>query len=173
MWMHRNKDGECLDHIWTPWRMKYIMKNNKNPDCIFCSAAASEADEENLIFYRGEHVFMILNRYPYTSGHVMCVPYDHVPNLQDLTLETRVELMEYTTKAVTVLQNVYSPGGFNIGMNLGRVAGAGVAAHLHMHVVPRWEGDTSFMSSVGNARVLPESLPDTYQRVMEAWESFM
>ena len=113
---------------------------------------------------------MILNRYPYTSGHIMCVPYVHVSRLEDLTTEVRVELMEQVTKAVTVLSAVYQPEGFNVGMNLGDVAGAGIADHLHMHIVPRWGGDTSFISTLGQTRVLPESLAETYQRVKEAWE---
>jgi len=166
------KDQQDLDHIWTPWRMEYIQEHNEDKACIFCSAAKGEDDRENLVFYRGKHVFMILNRYPYTSGHVMCVPYAHKPRLRDITQETRGEMMELVNKAVEVLQQVYTPEGFNIGLNLGEVAGAGVAEHLHMHIVPRWTGDTSFMSAVGNTRVLPESLPDTYKRVIEAWEAF-
>ena len=161
-----------MDHIWTPWRMKYILKNNENNDCIFCAAVEGGDDRENLVFYRGEHVFMILNRYPYTSGHVMCVPYDHQSRLADIPKEARGELMELVNKAVEVLQSVYSPEGFNIGLNLGEVAGAGVADHLHIHIVPRWTGDTSFMTALGDTRVLPESLPDTYKRVKEAWEAF-
>ena len=161
-----------MDHIWTPWRMKYIQQNNQDDGCIFCLAANGEDDRENLIFYRGGNAFMILNRYPYTSGHVMCVPYAHEARLRDVTKETRGELMEMVNKAVDVLQRVYEPEGFNIGLNLGQVAGAGVAEHLHIHIVPRWTGDTSFMTAVGDTRVLPESLPVTYQRVKEAWESF-
>jgi len=161
-----------LDHIWTPWRMKYIQENSDTENCIFCSAAMGEDDCNKLVFFRGEHVFMILNRYPYTTGHVMCVPYAHERRLHDLTKETRIEMMDFTSKAVQVLQRVYAPEGFNIGLNLGKVAGAGVADHLHMHIVPRWMGDTSFMSAVGDTRVLPESLTDTYRRVKKAWEAF-
>jgi len=160
-----------LDHIWTPWRMKYIQENHDKENCIFCSAATSEDDFVNLVFFRGEHVFMILNRYPYTSGHVMCVPYVHERTLQGLSREIRVEMMDFTSRAVEVLQKVYAPEGFNVGLNLGKVAGAGVADHLHMHIVPRWMGDTNFMSAVGETRVLPESLTDTYRRVKEAWEA--
>jgi ATP adenylyltransferase len=150
--------------------MKYILKNNEDQECIFCAAAKGNNDPENLIFNRGEHVFMILNRYPYTSGHVMCVPYAHEAHLADITKETRGEMMEMVNKAVEALQKVYSPEGFNIGLNLGEVAGAGVAEHLHIHIVPRWPGDTSFMTAVGDTRVLPESLTDTYRRVKESWE---
>ncbi len=161
-----------MDRIWTPWRMKYIKENNGDLDCFFCSAVKGENDRDNLVFYRGEHVFMILNRYPYTSGHVMCVPYAHEARLQDITKEARGELMELVSIAIEVLQLVYEPEGFNIGLNLGEVAGAGVAEHLHIHIVPRWTGDTSFMTAVGDTRVLPESLPVTYQRVKEAWDAF-
>lgn len=161
-----------MTHIWTPWRMKYIQENNDEQGCVFCLAAAAEDGLDNLVFHRGEGVFMILNRYPYTSGHVMCVPYVHVDRLQDLQRASRLELMDMVCKAVEVLQLVYHPEGFNIGLNLGKVAGAGIADHLHMHIVPRWGGDTNFMSTVGQTRVLPESLSETYRRVKEAWDAF-
>jgi len=152
--------------------MKYIQENRTEQGCVFCLAAEGDDGLENLIFHRGEGVFMILNRFPYTSGHVMCVPYVHVAKLQDLPAEERFELMEMVTKAVSVLDSVYQPEGFNLGMNLGDVAGAGIADHLHMHIVPRWGGDTSFISAVGQTRVLPESLSETYQRVKAAWDKF-
>jgi ATP adenylyltransferase len=150
--------------------MKYIQQNHKADQCIFCLAAESGEDEENLVFYRGRYVFIILNRYPYTSGHVMCVPYAHKARLHDLTEATRAEMMELVSRSVEVLQTVYGPDGFNVGLNLGEMAGAGVADHLHTHIVPRWAGDTNFMSSVGGTRVLPEALTDTYRRVKEAWD---
>ena len=158
-----------MDHIWTPWRMKYIQENEKSSGCVFCTAANAADDAEQLIFFRGKTAFMILNRYPYTSGHVMCVPYVHESRLHDLSRKTRIEIMELTSKAVEVLQRVYQPDGFNVGLNLGEMAGAGIAKHLHMHIVPRWGGDTNFMSSVGNTRVLPESLEDTFQRIRQMW----
>ena len=152
--------------------MKYIQEHHDYPGCVFCLAAAEPDGEENLIFHRGEHVFMILNRFPYTSGHVMCVPYAHVDRLHALSQEARAEMMEMTNKAIDVLQLVYKPEGFNVGLNLGEMAGAGVADHLHMHIVPRWGGDTNFMSTVGETRVLPESLTETYERVKTAWDNF-
>jgi len=152
--------------------MKYIQEHHDYPGCVFCLAAAEPDGEENLIFHRGEHVFMILNRFPYTSGHVMCVPYAHVDRLHALSQDARAEMMEMTNKAVDVLQIVYKPEGFNVGLNLGEMAGAGVADHLHMHIVPRWGGDTNFMSTVGETRVLPESLTETYARVKTAWDEF-
>lgn len=161
-----------MDQIWTPWRMKYIQENHDSEDCIFCMAAKAEDGDDNLVFHRGEHVFMILNRYPYTNGHVMCVPYAHVDQLHALSEVARSEMMEMTSVAVDVLHSVYEPEGFNVGMNLGEVAGAGVADHLHVHIVPRWGGDTNFMSTISRTRVLPESLPETYRRVKNAWEKF-
>ena len=161
-----------MDYLWTPWRMKYILEHHDYDACIFCEAVEAEQDEENLIFYQGERAFMILNRYPYTSGHIMCVPFAHENRLDQLCSETRIEMMELINKAVQVLQSVYHPEGFNIGMNLGEVAGAGVEDHLHMHIVPRWQGDTSFMSAVSDTRVLPEALPETFRRVKQAWEAF-
>ena len=152
--------------------MKYIQENQPNDECIFCMAAESDEDEKHLVFYRGEYVYMILNRYPYTSGHVMSVPYVHEARLHDLTEAARAEMMELVSRAVQVLQSVYGPEGFNIGLNLGEMAGAGVADHLHTHVVPRWGGDTNFMTSVSATRVLPETLSETYRRVKEAWELF-
>ena len=159
-----------MDHLWTPWRKKYVQGQHDDQGCIFCMAAAAEDGVENLIFFRGIYNYMILNRYPYTNGHLMCVPYAHEERLEDLDRDTRVEMMDLITKAVRVLKEVYHPEGFNIGLNLGEIAGAGVAEHLHMHIVPRWAGDTNFMTAVGSTRVLPESLVETYQRVSVAWE---
>ena len=159
-----------MDRIWTPWRMKYIQENQPEDECIFCLAAESNEDEKNLVFHRGEHVYMILNRYPYTSGHVMSVSYAHEARLHNLTEAARGEMIELVSLSVQVLQSVYAPDGFNVGLNLGEMAGAGVADHLHMHIVPRWGGDTNFMTSVGRTRVLPETLSETYRRVKEAWE---
>jgi len=161
-----------VDRIWTPWRMKYIQEHQDYPDCVFCVAAAEPDGLDNLIFHRGEHAFMILNRFPYNSGHVMCVPYAHVDRLHALSQEARAEMMEMTNQAIDVLQLVYKPQGFNVGLNLGEMAGAGMADHLHMHIVPRWGGDANFMSTIGETRVLPESLSETYERVKTAWEAY-
>lgn len=161
-----------MDPLFTPWRMKYIQENQPENECIFCLAAESQEDEKHLVFYRGTHVYLILNRYPYTSGHVMCVPYSHASRLDKLTQAARTEMMELVNRSIEVLESVYEPDGFNVGLNLGEAAGAGVAGHLHMHIVPRWAGDTNFMTSVGGTRVLPETLGDTYQRVKEAWDRF-
>jgi len=152
--------------------MKYIQEHANYDGCVFCLAAKDDDDEKNLIFHRGKLVYMILNRYPYTSGHIMCVPYAHENRLNDLPDEARIEMMACVCKAEAVLQSVYQPEGFNIGLNLGEMAGAGIADHLHVHIVPRWGGDTNFMTAVGATRVLPEALPETLLRVRTAWDKF-
>jgi len=149
--------------------MKY-MQSNKVEGCIFCMAQEMEDGIENLIAYRDKHSYVILNRYPYTSGHLMVVPYEHKATLETLTPEIRAEMMELATRCMTVLRKIYKPPAFNIGVNIGEAAGAGVIGHVHMHIVPRWAGDTNFMSTVGHARVLPELLEDTYQRIKKGFE---
>jgi ATP adenylyltransferase len=150
--------------------MTYI-QSEKEKKCVFCDELKRPDGLENLIVYRGPRAFVILNRYPYTSGHLMAVPYEHLPSLDLLDAEVRAEMMELTTKAIQVLRKIYTPQGFNIGINIGEAAGAGIAAHVHMHIVPRWGGDTNFMSSLANTRVLPESLEETYTRVRQEWLS--
>lgn len=158
-----------MKHLWSPWRMKYIQGNQKNNQCVFCVAPQQEDGHENLIIARGEHAFVILNRFPYTSGHIMVVPYDHRPNLPDLDQSTRVEMIELLNRGLQVLQTVYKPEGFNLGANIGSVAGAGIAEHFHFHIVPRWAGDTNFMSTLSGTRVLPEALEDSFRRIREGW----
>ena len=153
-----------MNHIWSPWRMEYI-ENSKEDGCVFCSAQEKEDGAENLIAFRGERAYVILNRYPYTSGHIMILPFDHKPNLEELDSETRAEMMELTARAMAVLRKIYRPEAFNMGANIGEAAGAGVKEHFHIHIVPRWAGDTNFMSTVGETRVLPEALERTYERV--------
>lgn len=144
--------------------MEYI-ENSKEEGCIFCLVQEKEDNAENLIAFRGEYAYVILNRYPYTSGHLMVVPFAHQPNLEELDPETRAEMMELTTHCMAVLRKVYNPQAFNIGANIGEAAGAGVKEHVHIHIVPRWAGDTNFMSAIGETRVLPEELETTYQRI--------
>jgi ATP adenylyltransferase len=163
------KWSKALNYLWSPWRMSYIENHSKEEQCVFCVAVASDKDEDNLIMARGKQVFIILNRYPYTSGHLMVVPYEHCSSLEQLDPQTRAEMMELTNRAILVLKSVYQPQGFNLGMNIGEAAGAGIAEHIHLHIVPRWGGDTNFMSSLADTRVLPEALEDTYRRVRAAW----
>jgi len=149
--------------------MTYI-ENSKEDGCIFCHLQTQKDGPENLIVHRGELAYVILNRYPYTSGHVMIVPFIHKPNLDELDAPTRAELMELTSLATSVLRNVYKTQAFNIGVNIGEAAGAGVKEHVHIHVVPRWVGDTNFMSSLAETRVLPEALEDTWKRLSEGFQ---
>ena len=159
-----------MNHIWSPWRMEYIENNTKEDGCIFCNAQDKEDSAENLIVFRGERSYVILNRFPYTSGHLMIVPLEHQPTLEELDAQTRAEMMELTSRSMTVLRNVYNPQAFNMGANIGEAAGAGVREHVHIHVVPRWYGDTNFMSTLGETRVLPETLEDTYERVRKGFQ---
>mgnify|MGYP000982321908 CR=1 FL=1 len=139
--------------------------------CIFCAKHAGHNDEENLILHRGRHNFVLLNLYPYTTGHLMVAPYAHIAMLDELPPEAAAELMELTQSAVRRLREVYRPQGLNIGMNLGECAGAGIAGHLHMHVLPRWPGDANFMTTIGETRVMPEELPETWRRLSHAFRS--
>jgi len=150
--------------------MAYIENNTKVDGCVFCTMQEMEDSAENLIAYRGERVFVILNRYPYTSGHLMVVPFEHKSNFETLDSETRAEMMELTARCMTVLRKIYNPHAFNMGANIGEAAGAGILEHVHIHIVPRWAGDTNFMSAVGETRVLPESLEDTYARVKKVFQ---
>jgi ATP adenylyltransferase len=149
--------------------MKFVQSQDTKNDCVFCRVQAQTSDVENLIVFRGRTAFVILNRYPYTSGHLMAVANIHLPTLEVLEPEIRAEMMELATKGMAILRKVYRPEGFNFGANIGAAAGAGIAGHVHLHVVPRWTGDTNFMSALAETRVLPEQLYETYQRVCNAW----
>lgn len=153
--------------------MEYINNHKTVTGCVFCTALEQPDGPENLIIARGSLAFVILNRYPYTSGHLMVVPNAHQSSLDALDPASRAEIMELTNQTIQVLLNIYHPQGFNLGMNIGSVAGAGIAEHVHMHVVPRWGGDTNFMSAVADTRVLPETLEDTYQRVLAGWQGLL
>ncbi len=160
-----------MKYIWSPWRMTYIQKHKEEVEgCVFCEAQGLSDGPDNLILYRGQQAFVILNRYPYTSGHLMVVPNKHDPSLDGLDASARAELMELATQIMSMLGKEYHAQGFNIGINIGEAAGAGITEHVHLHVVPRWTGDTNFMSSLGETRVLPETLEDTYHRLRRAWE---
>ncbi len=150
--------------------MEYIENHDKEEGCVFCNAQAMPDSAENLIAFRGERAYVILNRYPYTSGHLMVIPFEHKTTLEELDSATRAEMMELTTRCTTILKKIYNPQGFNIGVNMGEAAGAGVLGHVHIHIVPRWKGDTNFMSTVGETRVLPEELERTWRRVKNEFE---
>jgi ATP adenylyltransferase len=162
-----------MDYLWSPWRYRYMAEASKgsNDRCIFCDALAANEDEKTLVVFRGEKSFIILNRYPYTSGHVMVVPYAHVADLATAEPDALAEIMHLAQRMQVTLGNVYQPEGYNIGMNLGRAAGAGVRGHLHLHVLPRWSGDSNFMTVVGETRVEPEDLATTYEKIRRALAS--
>jgi ATP adenylyltransferase len=157
-----------MDYLWTPWRYRYIADAAKDDRCIFCEAIAANEDAKHLIVLRGEKNFVILNRYPYTSGHVMVVPYTHVADLSAADSDALSEMMRLAQRVQTALAKTYNPQGYNLGMNLGRAAGAGITKHLHLHVLPRWSGDANFMTVVGETRVEPEELSTTYDRLRDA-----
>jgi ATP adenylyltransferase len=171
-----NKSGlvseSKMEHLWSPWRMTYIENNKSEAGCVFCNARAAADDPKKLIVAIGQLAFVILNRYPYTSGHLMVVPNQHVGTLWELDPDTRSEMIELTSQAMLVLGEAYHPQGFNVGMNLGEAAGAGITDHVHMHIVPRWGGDTNFMSTTSATRVIPEALDDSYMRLKKAYENF-
>ena len=157
-----------MKRLWAPWRMKFI--ETKTSDCVFCLVQKEADGPGNLVIFRGKKSFVILNRYPYTSGHFMVVANDHRSSLEDLDAETRAEMMELATQGMGVLRRVYHPHAFNMGANIGEAAGAGIAEHVHIHVVPRWTGDSNFMLPLADTKVMPEALEDTYARLRRAWE---
>jgi ATP adenylyltransferase len=159
-----------MDYIWTPWRYAYVTTATKNEavgQCIFCELVKLPDREANIVL-RASHCFIILNNFPYTSGHIMVVPFAHLDELQKLPADAATEMIALSQKMERVLRKLYSPDGINLGMNVGRAAGAGVAGHIHMHVLPRWVGDASFMTVAAETRVLPESLDVTYERIKKA-----
>jgi ATP adenylyltransferase len=157
-----------MDHLFTPWRYAYISKAGEAQGCLFCDKLKEGDDARAYIVHRYKHCYVILNAFPYTNGHVMVVPYEHVDQLQKLSLETAHEVIEVCQKTERALRQLYQPNGVNMGMNIGEAAGAGVAGHIHMHVLPRWVADANFMSVVAETRVLPETLERTWERMREA-----
>jgi ATP adenylyltransferase len=164
-----------LERLWSPWRSQYVASGgggSAQGRCLFCEIPSDPAkDEENLVVHRAALNYVLLNLFPYVSGHLLIVPYDHIPTLDSASKPITDELMDLTKRSQTILREVYQPDGFNVGMNLGAAAGAGVADHIHMHVLPRWNGDTNFMTTVSETRVLPEDLKATYQKLRGRFES--
>ena len=164
---------EALDRLYTPWRYDYIKgatgeKSITGGACIFCTLRdRPEDDTQNFVLHRARHNYVVLNIYPYISGHLMIVPFEHAADLDAISKETSDELMDLAKRVQTALRDAYHPHGFNLGMNLGQAAGAGVADHLHLHVMPRWTGDANFMTTVGETRVIPEDLRTTYDKLRE------
>lgn len=157
-----------MDFLWTPWRYRYLSEGPHDERCIFCEALALNDDAKSQIVFRGKLSFIILNRFPYTSGHVMIVPYAHVAELPQCEPKALAEMMQLAQKMETALSGIYHPQGFNLGMNLGRCAGAGVTGHLHLHMLPRWIGDANFMTTVAETRMEPEELSVTYEKLKRA-----
>ncbi len=157
-----------MDYLWTPWRFTYIADATKNDRCIFCDLLALHDDAKALIVLRGEKNYVVLNRFPYTSGHVMIVPYQHIADLSACDSDVLSEMMQLARRVQVALASAYQPEGYNLGMNLGRCAGAGVLGHLHLHVLPRWLGDSNFMTVTGETRVQPEDLSTTYEKLRKA-----
>ncbi len=158
------KEGQRERILWAPWRMEYIL-GEKEPGCIFCTKPKENDDKKNLILYRGEHNFVILNRYPYNNGHLMVVPYRHTAELPVLNEAEQSEMMRIISRSLSVLSRTIQPDGFNVGMNIGKIAGAGIDDHLHFHVVPRWAADTNFMPVVAQTKVVSEALEETWEKL--------
>lgn len=157
-----------METLWAPWRMVYV-ENAWPSGCLFCETSDTQQDEKNLILYRGKSVFIQMNLYPYNPGHIMIAPYRHLDELSKLSTEEQLELIQTAARTTSLLRELMNPDGFNVGMNLGKAAGAGVEHHLHLHIVPRWSGDTNFMPIVGDTKVIPEGLAATYQKLASAF----
>jgi ATP adenylyltransferase len=158
-----------MDILWAPWRIGYVMAE-KPKGCVFCSKPNEDRDRDNFILYRGDYCFVIMNIFPYNNGHLMIVPYEHLAGLEDLPLATATEVMTVTQKALVAIRESLRPSGFNIGVNEGAPAGAGIVDHVHVHVVPRWLGDTNFMPVIGDTRVMPQSLESSYDLLARGFQ---
>jgi ATP adenylyltransferase len=157
--------------LWAPWRMDYILSDKKTQGCIFCELPKQDRDRDNLILYRSSHTFAIMNRYPYNNGHIMVVPYGHIATLDGMDEGTMLDFMKLTKHAVRSIEKAFMPEGFNMGINVGKIAGAGMEEHLHLHIVPRWAGDTSFMTVFDEIRVVPEHVLSTYDKLYTAFRT--
>ncbi len=162
-------DRRGPDNLWAPWRFQYISDTAKNEGCVFCETCQSNDDQSNLIVYRGERTFVIMNKFPYNNGHLLIVPCQHTSDMSTLDDAERLEVFRLMALSQQVLTDVMNPQGFNFGMNLGRLAGAGITDHLHVHIVPRWGGDTNFMPIVGHTKVISEALEKTWEKLNSAF----
>jgi ATP adenylyltransferase len=158
-----------MERLWAPWRLEYVQSADKQDGCVFCRAAESTDDAEELVVHRGEHAFVLLNKFPYASGHLLVAPYRHGVNFDDLDDHEVLEIHRLGAQGLEALRATYGPEGFNLGWNIGRIAGAGIPDHGHLHVVPRWAGDTNFMPVLADVRVIPEHLAATRARLAGAW----
>jgi len=161
-----------MEHLFAPWRMAYISGADKQEGCIFCDFPAENNDEKRLILARGEKVFVMFNAFPYNPGHLMVAPYRHVGGYDELDDPELLEMHTTARRCIRLMKDLMRPQGFNLGVNMGKTAGAGFAGHVHLHIVPRYEGDTNFMPVTAEVRVLPESLEDTYKRFRDAWDHY-
>lgn len=168
-----------MKRLWAPWRIEYILDEHKHDSCLFCDVSRESSrqkntarDRKNLVLHRGEHCFVIMNRYPYNSGHLMVVPYFHTPTFDGLPDEALFDLIKTVKRSVDILKNTLAPDGFNMGLNFGKVAGAGMESHMHLHVVPRWTGDTDSMPIIAETRVMPEHLNETYKKLIKIFIKF-
>lgn len=161
---------KAIERLWTPWRMEYILDNSKSSRCVFCHKPKEDDDRTNLILHRGKKSFVIMNRYPYNNGHLLITPYSHVGDMEGLSEEELCEMTIEMQRSIGILKKVMNPDGFNMGMNLGKAAGSGIDDHIHLHIVPRWKGDTNFMPVLSDVRVMPEHLDDTYMKLLELYK---
>jgi len=158
-----------MKRLWAPWRMEYILDERKHDKCLFCSIVKDKKDKKNLILYRGKECFVVMNKYPYNNGHLMVVPYIHTPTFDGLSDKVLFDFIKTIRFSVDILKKVLSPDGFNLGLNFGKVAGAGMESHMHLHIVPRWTGDTDSMPIIAETRVMPEHLMKTYNKLKRAF----
>ncbi len=162
-----------MDRIWAPWRSKYILNADQEDGCILCNRVRKDADSENYILFRGERTFIIMNIFPYNNGHLMVAPYKHTGQLEDLDAEDGKEIIMSVSLGVRALRKAFQPDGFNVGMNIGRVAGAGIEDHVHMHIVPRWNGDTNFMPVLADTKILSVSLDEAYKLIRKSIQELL
>lgn len=163
------KPSDPMEILWAPWRIDYI-RSEKEPGCIFCSKPAEDSDRQNLIVHRGREIFVIMNRFPYNNGHLLIVPYRHEADMNALSREENAEMMELLQRSARALKLVVRPQGFNIGMNVGTAAGAGIEDHLHFHIVPRWHADSNFMPVLGHTKIISEALEETWKQLFQAFQ---